>query len=98
MKKRFSDEQIISILHAAEAGISARELRRKHAISDATFYTWRNKYGGLEVPEVNRCLRDFRRASYAFSGQHCAVSRLPGYDKNRSGAGIYLQRAGSMSL
>ncbi len=39
MKKRFSDEQIISILHEAEAGVSARELCRKHAISDATFYT-----------------------------------------------------------
>jgi putative transposase len=53
MKKRFSDEQIISILREAEAGISARELCRKHAISDATFYTWR-KYGGMEVPEVKR--------------------------------------------
>lgn len=52
MKKRFSDEQIISILREAEAGVSARELCRKHAISDATFYTWRKKYGGMEVPEV----------------------------------------------
>ena len=39
MKKRFSDEQIISILREAEAGVPARELCRKHAISDATFYT-----------------------------------------------------------
>lgn len=52
MKKRFSDEQIISILREAEAGISARELYRKHSISDATFYTWRKKFGGMEVPEV----------------------------------------------
>jgi putative transposase len=43
MKKRFSDEQIISILREAEAGVSARELCRKHVISDATFYTWRKK-------------------------------------------------------
>ncbi len=43
MKKRFSDEQIISILREAEAGVPARELCRKHAISDATFYTWRKK-------------------------------------------------------
>ncbi|MBH2548055.1 IS3 family transposase [Serratia marcescens] len=50
----FSDEQIISILREAEAGVSARELCRKHAISDATFYTWRKKYGGMEVPEVKR--------------------------------------------
>jgi len=54
MKKRFSDEKIISILREAEAGVSARELCRKHAISDATFYTWRKKYGGMEVPEVKR--------------------------------------------
>ena len=39
MKKRFSDKQIISIFREAEAGISARELCRRHAISDATFYT-----------------------------------------------------------
>lgn len=53
MKKRFSDEQIISILREAEAGVSARELCRKHAISDATFYR-RKKYGGMEVPKVKR--------------------------------------------
>jgi putative transposase len=47
MKKPFSDEQIISILREAEAGGSAHELCRKHAISDATF-------GGMEVPEVKR--------------------------------------------
>ena len=40
MKKRFSDEQIISILRKAEAGVPARELCRKHAISDATFYIY----------------------------------------------------------
>lgn len=41
MKKRFSDEQIISILREAEAGVFARELCRKNAISNAAFYTWR---------------------------------------------------------
>ncbi len=54
MKKRFSDEQFISILRKAEAGVSARELCRKHAISDATFHTRCKKYGGMEVPEVKR--------------------------------------------
>lgn len=52
MKKHFSDEQSISILREAEAGIFARELCCKHAISDATFYTWRKKFGGMETPEV----------------------------------------------
>lgn len=52
MKKCFSDEQIISILRKAQAGVSARKLCRKHAISEDTFYTWRKKYGGMEVPEL----------------------------------------------
>lgn len=56
MKKLFSDEQIISILREAEAGVSARELSRKHAISDAIFYPWRKKYSGMEGPEV-KCLK-----------------------------------------
>jgi putative transposase len=41
----FSGQQIISILREAEAGVSARELCRKHAISDATFCTCRKKFG-----------------------------------------------------
>lgn len=54
MKTRFSEEEIISILREAEARVSAREICRKHAISDATFYTCRKKYGGMEMPEVKR--------------------------------------------
>ena len=45
---RFSEEQIIGILQEAEGGAKVTELCRRHGISDATFYTWRNKYGGLE--------------------------------------------------
>ena len=58
MKKRFSDEQIICILREAEAGVSARELCRKHAISDATFYTWRKKYGGMEAVSYTHLLAE----------------------------------------
>lgn len=50
MKKRFSDEQMISILREAKSGVSAGELGRKHAISDATFYTRRKKFGDMEAP------------------------------------------------
>lgn len=54
MKKRFSGEQIITILREAEASVSAREICRKYTISDATFYTWRKKFAGMEVAEVKR--------------------------------------------
>lgn len=54
MKKRFSDEKIISILREAEAGVSARGLCYKHVISDVTFCTWRKKFAGMKVPEAKR--------------------------------------------
>ena len=54
MKKRFSEEQIISILKEAEAGLAVKELCRKYNISDATFYTWRKKFGGMEVSDAKR--------------------------------------------
>ncbi|SJN58589.1 Transposase [Vibrio ruber DSM 16370] len=54
MKKRFNEQQIITILKEAEAGIPVRELCRKHGISDATFYTWRKKYAGMDVSEARR--------------------------------------------
>lgn len=52
--KRFNEEQIISILKEAEAGLSASELSRKYGISDATIYNWKAKYGGLTVSEARR--------------------------------------------
>lgn len=54
MKRRFTEEQIIPILNEAEAGLPVKELCRKYNISDATFYIWRKKYGGLEVSEARR--------------------------------------------
>jgi len=48
MKKRFTEEQIMSILKEAEAGLPVKELCRKYNISDATYYTLRKKYDGLE--------------------------------------------------
>ena len=53
-RSRFSEEQIIGILKEHQAGLSAADLCRKHGISDATFYKWRSKYGGLEVSEAKR--------------------------------------------
>jgi putative transposase len=53
-RSRFTEEQIIGVLKEHQAGLSASELCRKHGISDATFYNWRSKYGGMEVSEAKR--------------------------------------------
>lgn len=53
-KSRFSKEQIISILREQEQGQSTTDLCRRHGISQATFYGWKSKYGGLEVSEAKR--------------------------------------------
>lgn len=53
-RSRFSEEQIIGILKEHQAGMSPAELCRKYGISDATFYTWRKKYGGMEVSDAKR--------------------------------------------
>ena len=50
----FSEEQIIGILKEPLAGFGAKELCRKHGISDATFHKWRSKYGGMEVLDARR--------------------------------------------
>ena len=53
-KSRYTEEQIIGFLKQAEAGIPIKELCRKGGFSDATFYKWRAKYGGMEVSEARR--------------------------------------------
>ena len=49
MKKRFSEEQIIGFLREAEAGLPVKELCRKHGFSEASYYLWRSKFGGMSV-------------------------------------------------
>ena len=53
-KSRFSEEQIINVLKEQQAGFPVADLCRKHGISDATFYTWRTKYGGMEVSDARK--------------------------------------------
>lgn len=53
-RKRHTEEQIIGVLKEAQAGLSVLDLCRKHGISDATFYKWRAKYGGLEVSDAKK--------------------------------------------
>lgn len=52
--KRFTDEQIISILKEHEAGAKMQDLVRKHNVSEQSIYRWKSKYGGMEVSEAKR--------------------------------------------
>ena len=54
MKKRFSEEQIIGFLREAEAGLPVAELSRRHGFSEASYYLWRSKFGGMNVSDVKR--------------------------------------------
>jgi putative transposase len=53
-KSRFSEEQIIGVLKAAQAGQKVGDLCRKHGISEHTFYRWRAKYAGMEVGDAKK--------------------------------------------
>ncbi|MBB6186660.1 putative transposase [Rhodanobacter sp. MP7CTX1] len=54
MKKRFTEEQIIGFLREAEAGMPVKELCRRHGFSEASYYLWRSKFGGMSVPDAKR--------------------------------------------
>jgi putative transposase len=54
MKKRFNEEQIIGILKEAETGMKPAELCRKHGISEATYYNWKARFGGMTVSDAQR--------------------------------------------
>ena len=54
MKKRFSEEQIIGFLREAEAGLPVKALCRRHGFSEASYYLWRSKFGGMNVSEAKR--------------------------------------------
>ena len=54
MKKRYTEEQIIGFLKEAEAGVPLKDMCRKHGFSEASFYLWRSKYGGMDVSDAKR--------------------------------------------
>ena len=53
-KSRFSEQQIISILKQADAGVKVQDICRQHGISDATYYKSKSKYGGMEASDIKR--------------------------------------------
>jgi putative transposase len=53
-RKRFTEEQIIAVLREHEAGAKPADLARRHAISEATLYNWKAKYGGMDVSDAKR--------------------------------------------
>jgi putative transposase len=53
-RKRFTEEQIIGVLRAAENGLKLKDLCRQHGIAMGTYYTWKRKYGGMDVSEAKR--------------------------------------------
>ena len=54
MKKRYTEEQIIGFLREADAGVPVKDLCRKHGFSEASYYLWRSKFGGMDVSDAKR--------------------------------------------
>ena len=59
-RKPYTEAQILGFLKEAESGIPVKDLCRKHVFSDASFYTWRSKYGGMEISDMKR-LKELER-------------------------------------
>jgi len=53
-KSRFTESQIVSILKEADAGLKVSDVCRKHGVSDATYYKWKSKYGGMDASDLKR--------------------------------------------
>ncbi len=63
MKKRFSEEQIIGFLREADAGMAVKDLCRRHGFSEASYYLWRSKFGGMSVSDAKRLKAELRRVT-----------------------------------
>lgn len=73
-KSRFTESQIVSILEEADAGAKVKEICRRHGISDATFYNWKGKYGGMSVSELKR-LRELEGEVSQYKRMYAELAR-----------------------
>lgn len=53
-RARFTETQIVAVLKEADSGVPVKDLCRKHGISDATYYNWKSKYGGMEASDLKK--------------------------------------------
>ena len=72
-KSKFSETQIIAILKAVEAGKTVRDVCREHEISDATYYKWKAKYGGMEAADIRR-LRELEEENRRLKHMYAELS------------------------
>ena len=72
-RSKFSESQIISILKAVEGGRTVREVCREHEVSDATYYKWKSKYGGMQASDIKR-LRELEEENRRLKKMYAELS------------------------
>ena len=72
-RSKFSEHQIIAILKAVEAGRTVRDVCREHEISEATYYQWKSKYGGMEAADIRR-LRELEEENRRLKAMYAELS------------------------
>lgn len=72
-KTRFTETQIVAILKKQEAGMKTSDICREHGISDATFYNWKAKYGGLQVSDVKK-LKELEAENFRLKKMYAELS------------------------
>ena len=72
-KSKFSEHQIIAILKAVEAGRTVRDVCREHEISEATYYQWKSKYGGMDASDIRR-LRELEEENRRLKAMYAELS------------------------
>ena len=72
-KSRFTETQIVAILKEVDAGVLVKDICRKHGISDATYYNWKSKYGGMEANDLKR-MKDLERELSQFKRMYADLA------------------------